>query len=78
MLLTVSNRLIVAKTAAHHISLLIMNFCHNFPLALSSTAAFRIGNFIGKNQIEQAKNALFSTKFWGTIFIAFNASALFF
>lgn len=73
-----STRLTVAETAAHHVAMLILNFCHNFPLALSSTAAFRIGGFIGKNQMEKAKIAGSSTIVWGTVFMALNAAALIF
>lgn len=72
-----SSRLAIAETAAHHVAMLILNFCHNYPVALSSTAAIRIGNFIGKHQDAEAKLAGFCTIFWGTVFMALNAAALF-
>ncbi len=78
LLTFMSTRLSVADAAAHHIVMLILTFSHNFPLALSSTAALRIGNFIGKNQMGKAKLSGFSTIFWGTVFMALNASVLFF
>lgn len=73
-----STALTIAETAAHHIAKLILNFCHNFPIAFSSAATFRLGKFLGKGELEKAKLSGFSTIVWGTLFMALCASALFF
>lgn len=73
-----ASRLSITEMAAHHVAMLLLNFFHNFPLALSSTAILRIGGFIGKNQVEQARFAGYCSIFWGATFMAMIAGNLFF
>ncbi|MCA9507607.1 MAG: MATE family efflux transporter [Myxococcales bacterium] len=73
-----SAQLTVSETAAHHVAMIILNFCHNFPLALSSTAILRIGGLIGNGQNEKAKYSGYCTIFWGTTFMIAISSTLFF